>query len=149
ALRAKGRTALSAVMVGLPLMLLAAVLVLALSTMPTPATVVAHELGTSAEALLRPRECAPFAHPPTDLNASACCRAGAKAGPGPRDAAPEGAARPAHDTVPGLELSEVLGGTAALDGGGRLVDEQVRLLDTLGATADTVPLLEGRRPTSA
>lgn len=149
ALRAKGRTALSAVMVGLPLMLLAAVLVLALSTMPTPATVVAHELGTSAEALLRPRECAPFAHPPNDLNASACGLPGEEAGQGPLDLPPEEAARLAHDTVPGLELSEVLVGTASLDGGGRVVDEQVRLLDTLGATADTVPLLEGRLPTSA
>ena len=149
ALRAKGRTALSAVMVGLPLMLLAALAVLGFSVVPTDTTFVASQLGPNAQALLRPTDCAPFAHPPNELNASACGLPDEDPRPGPLTLADDDAAQLALDTVPGLELTEMLEGMVTLDDDPRRGEVRIRQLDTLGPAADTVPLLEGRLPRSA
>src|SRR5690554_3006440 len=149
ALRAKGRTALSAVMVGLPLLLLAALAVLGLSLLPTGATFVASQLGPDAQALLRPTDCAPLAHPPNELNASGCGSLDEDSRPGPLYLAADDAAQLALDTVPGLELVEMLDGTARLDGDQRNGVVRIRQLDTLGPAAATVPLLEGRLPHAA
>lgn len=156
ALRAKGRTALSAVMVGLPLMLIATLAVLLTSMTPTEATRVARELGDSAEAMIRPGVCAPLAHPPNVLNEQHCGAPATEhneaidAGPGPFGLDAAEAELLVREVLAEAELALVLTGEVTLE----TPDHKprvtaVRLLDTTGAARDTVPLLEGRLPTTS
>ncbi len=151
ALRAKGRTALSAVMVGLPLMLIAAVLVLLPSTMPTEATHVETRLGPTAQALVRQEAgCVPLAQRPNGDGPAMCGLTldedGNQSYGGVMLTAAEAEAL-VRELVPGAVISTQWESEAILDVPGA-IDEPLpaRTVDASGELARTVLVLEGETP---
>ncbi|NLF05545.1 MAG: ABC transporter permease, partial [Actinomycetales bacterium] len=154
ALRAKGRTALSAVMVGLPLLLIAAVLVLLPSMTPTEATTVRYALGETAQAHVElDPGCVPLSQMPNNKNSGLCGGGLDEHGNEVSDGeplTPESTEALLAELVPGAQLATRwdLEATLPLPTGNGL-DLSVRTLDTTGELASTVLVIEGETPKAA
>jgi len=152
ALRAKGRTALSAVMMGLPLALMAAVAVLLASSSPSEATRVEVALGPTAQAIVQraPGCSPPVAQVPNSTSGGWC---GAAPGTDASNAAPTAELTDTevevllHALVPGGEIVAQWHGEALLDAPGeREVPRSTRTVDASGELAGTVLVLSGEAP---